>query len=103
MAHGIINGVNQGSAVQGTVDFGFLTGQEENNASITVSAPWVSTGSIIVASPSGIATADHAPDDYMVEGLHCGVSNIVAGVGFDINVYADNGTFGQYIINARGV
>ncbi|MGB8216224.1 MAG: hypothetical protein WCE94_02890 [Candidatus Methanoperedens sp.] len=88
--------------VQVTVDFGFATGNEDFNATVTVSAPWVGADSRIICLPSGIATVDHDPEDYAVEGITAYPANIIPGVGFDIIVSAKNGTFGTYIINVIG-
>lgn len=85
------------------VDFGFLSGQENNIATVTVSASWVTTSSVIICSPLATATTDHDPDDYAAEGIKAYATNIVNGVGFDIVVVADYATFGKYNINAIGV
>jgi hypothetical protein len=92
-------GVN---SVQGTVDFGFATGQEGDIATVTVTATWVSSGSVLVCSPAGVATADHDPDDYYCESIQAYPSDIVAGTGFNINARAPFGSWGRYVINAVG-
>lgn len=88
--------------VQVTVDFGFASGNEDFNATVTVSAPWVGADSRIICLPSGIATTDHDPEDYAMEGITAYPANIIPGVSFDIIVSARNGTFGTYIINVIG-
>jgi hypothetical protein len=92
-------GVNK---VQATVDFGFTTGNEGDVATVTVTATWVTATSIIVCAPAGIATTDHDPEDYVIEGITAYPINIVAGVGFDIIAGARENTFGTYVINAVG-
>lgn len=92
-----------GNAVQGTVDFGFPTGKEGDVATVTVAATWVTSSSIIVCSVSAETTADHSPDDPLVEGLVAYAGNIVNGVGFDIVCVAPNNSWGRYVINAVGV
>ncbi len=88
--------------VQVTVDFGFASGNEDFNAIATVPAPWVRADSRLICLPSGIATVDHDPEDYAVEGLTAYTANIIPGVSFDIIASAKNGTFGTYIINVIG-
>ncbi len=88
--------------VQVTVDFGFASGNEDFNATVTVSAPWVGADSRLICLPSGIATADHDPEDYAMEGITAYPANIIPGVSFDIIVSTKNGTFGTYIINVIG-
>jgi len=92
------------------VGTGFNTGQvevdfgasEDGNASVTVSAAWVTSSSIITATPSGAATADHDPDDYVAEGIGAQATNIVEGVSFDIVAYPNETTWGKYLINYIG-
>ena len=89
--------------VSGQVDFGYATGGEGNFATVTVAAPWVTPTSTIICSPLSTATADHAPDDYALEGLKAYATNIVNGVGFDIVAVADYATWGKYNVQAIGV
>jgi len=44
-----------------------------------------------------VATADHDPDDYMAEGLIPYVTNVQAGVGFDVSVRAPSLSWGKYM------
>lgn len=79
------------------VDFGFEAGGGEGDtATVTVAANWVSTNSIIQVQPSGIASADHDPEDGLYEEVSAIPVNIVPGVSFDILAYAPNGTWGRY-------
>ena len=43
-----------------------------------------------------VATADHDPDDYVVEGVTAYISNIVNGVSFDITAGCNDTTWGKY-------
>ncbi len=91
-----------GNFAQGLVDFGHPSGLEGDTAAVTIAAPWVSGSSIVVASLQALATPDHDPDDYMVEGLVGYAANIVPGIGFDIIVYAPSGSWGRYYVSAVG-
>lgn len=91
------------NATSGTVDFGFPSGEEGDVATVTVTATWVLATSNIICAPYAIATADHDPEDYAVEGITSYVSNLASGVGFDIIAAAPQGTWGRYTINAYGV
>lgn len=83
-----------------TVDFGTI---EDGSASVTSTGQsWVTSGSIIVATPWAVTTADHDPDDYGAECLSCSVANVVPGVGFDIVCSAPNNTFGVYAVTWIG-
>lgn len=87
---------------QATVDFGAST-QETETATVSVAATWVTANSYIVCAPAAVATAEHDVDDYSVEGITASVTNISAGVGFDIVARAAERTFGTYLINAIGL
>ena len=91
--------------VQALVDFGFQIAQEGDDAFVTVSAPWVQSGSVIVCSAAMIATADHDPDDVWAERIVAYAANIVPGVGFDVYATSANEggrTWGKYLINLVG-
>jgi len=95
---GVGGGANIGSA---TVDFG---ANDDTTATVTVTGQsWVGAGSIILCTPSGAATADHDPEDYVLEQISAVAINKVAGTGFDILVHAPEGTHGTYVINFMGV
>jgi hypothetical protein len=85
------------------VDFGFLSGQETNIATVTVAASWVTPASIIICSPLATATSDHDPEDYALEGIKAYPTKIINGVSFDVIVSANYATFGKYNIQAIGV
>ncbi len=85
-----------------TVDFGFASGGEDGNAQVTVPATWVVSGSIIDCLPVAVATADHDPEDVVLEDIRAYTGNLVPGVSFDIFASAPNGTWGRYAIKAIG-
>jgi hypothetical protein len=88
-----------GHFVQAEVDFG----TDGTTATTTViGQTWVTPVSIILCNPFGGATPDHGPEDALAEGLVAFASNLVPGVGFDIQVYAPQNTWGRYLINATG-
>lgn len=89
--------------VQANVDFGFPSDQEGDIATVTVSATWVVASSIITVSPYAVATADHDPEDYAIEGITAYAANLASGVGFDIIAAAPNNSWGRYTVNAHGV
>jgi hypothetical protein len=87
-----------GVSGQATVNFG-ASSQEDSSAVVTVNTASVSTSSIILVSPSGVATADHDIDDYQWDNISGYVTNIINGVSFDIKGIAPNGSWGQYVLN----
>jgi hypothetical protein len=84
-----------------TVNFGFPTTNEGDTATVTVSAPTVASNSKIFCSPATVATADHDPDDIVVEAITAYGTNIVPGVSFDVVAVAPQNSWGRYVINAQ--
>lgn len=86
-----------GSLTKGIVevDFGAIT-TESDIATVSVADATVTTTSYPSVTMYALATTDHDPDDYMVEGLIPYVTNVQNGVGFDVSVRAPNMTFGKY-------
>lgn len=82
------------------VDFGT---EEEGNTEVAVSAAWVTTSMKLVVSPSGEATTDHDPEDYIIEGVYGVPYNISNGVGFTLMAGCNDTTFGKYRFNVYGV
>lgn len=82
------------------VDFGT---QEDGVASVSVSATWATSTSKITITPSGIATTDHDPEDYALEGIFAIPIDIVDGVGFTLLAGCRESTFGKYRFNILGV
>lgn len=63
---------------------------------------WVTANSFITCKCLGLTTADHTPEDAILEGVRFEINNIVAGVGFDIIGHAPEGTYGKYQIKCLG-
>jgi hypothetical protein len=86
-----------GSAI---ADFGSADngGSDAMSVVVTVAAAWVTSTSypIVEIGPGG----DHTDaDDLTSEEVYALVTNIVIGVSFDIEVFAPNGTWGQWLVN----
>lgn len=79
------------------VDFGIVN----EYAISTVAATWVTLASNIslTITPNLL---DHDIEDALIEELTCTYGNIVAGVSFEVHVFAPNETHGRYIIKAIG-
>ena len=75
------------------VDFGST---EQPNAIVTVSLASISTTSYPSISVYALATTDHDPEDYLLEGVTAYITNIVNGVGFDIIAGCNDTTWGKY-------
>ncbi len=92
------------------IDFANVSGGEQEASSvITVAASWVTTsmelyGYAINTLAGGHfgPSAEHDPEDIIVEGILVNVSNVVPGVGFDVQGFAVNNTWGQYLVNITG-
>lgn len=92
-----------GNFLQVEVDFGFDSGNEGDIARTTVTGQsWVTADSVILCNPFAGMTVDHSPDDAIVEGLVAYAENLVAGVGFDVVVYAPQNSWGKYLVNVTG-
>jgi hypothetical protein len=63
---------------------------------------WVTADSYIECKVLGLTTADHTPEDAILEGVKFEINNIVAGTGFDIIGHAPEGTYGKYTIKCLG-
>jgi alpha-tubulin suppressor-like RCC1 family protein len=73
--------------------------QEETYVVKTVTGQtWVAADSYITCKVLGITTADHTPEDAILEGVQFEINNIVAGTGFDIIGHAPEGTYGKYTV-----
>lgn len=85
--------------VRVTVDFG----TDSDMATTTVvSCPWVTAASRLVAAFFG-STADHDPEDVLLDGLTVICDNIVAGVGFDVIASAPENAYGLFNVHVIGV
>jgi hypothetical protein len=73
--------------------------QEETYVTKTVTGQsWVAADSYITCKVLGLTTADHTPEDAILEGVQFEINNIVAGTGFDIIGHAPEGTYGKYTV-----
>ena len=106
-AHGkglinILSGLatNIAGFAQGTVNFGTVTTFQ---ATVTLSAPWVLSTSVLVVGFPSVSTVDHGAEEALVEGLTGYPTNIVPGVSLDVVVSAPNGSQGHFIVNVIGV
>jgi len=63
---------------------------------------WVTANSFITCKCLGLTTADHTPEDAILDGVRFEIDNIVAGVGFNIIGHAPEGTYGKYQIKCLG-
>lgn len=99
---GAVEEVNVTTPVSGTAEIDF--GVADNDFGVvTVLAAWVSSGSVITATPKAVSTDDHDPDDYAAESLVVYITNIIPGVSFDIVMRAPNLSFGKYLVNWVGM
>ncbi len=75
-----------GASGTAIVDFGAFPGQSE--ASVTITAPGIATGSLVEAWIFPIATADHTADEHRLETLEvvADPSTIVANTSFVVYV-----------------
>jgi hypothetical protein len=95
--------VIKSNLLQVLVDFGFPTGKEGDTARTTVTEQgWVTGSSIILCNAAAVATADHDPDDVLVEGIVAYAENLVPGVGFDVLALAPQNSWGRYLVNVIG-
>ena len=90
------------SAINSTsieVNFG---SSENDSASATVSAAWISSSMSLTMTITPNPT-DHDVEDSLLEELSCSYGNIIDGVSFDVYAFAPNGTHGRYIVKVIGV
>jgi hypothetical protein len=91
-----------GNFVRALVDFG----TEATNASLVVTGQaWVTASSVIVCSPSLVATSSHAEgaEDPLLEGLTVAAHTRVVGTGFTVAASVANGVGnGVYAIDCTG-
>ena len=99
----ITNLAAAGGSGSALVDFGLLAGGEDFNKSVVVSASWVKANSKIFCQVSAETTADHDPDDIIVESLSAYASDIIPDTSFVLHISAPNGTFGKYTVFYFGV
>jgi hypothetical protein len=87
-----------GNRLHAVLDFG-LSG-EDTSATTTVTDPYIQSSSVISVSLAG-GSADHDPEDGVIEGITLGAGNIIPGVSYDIYGYAPEGTWGRYLVASQ--
>jgi hypothetical protein len=81
------------------IDSSNIYHQEETYVVKTVTGQtWVAADSYITCKVLGLTTADHTPEDAILEGVQFEINNIVVGTGFDIIGHAPEGTYGKYTV-----
>lgn len=84
------------------VDFGTSTASDW--AEVIVSAPWVTSGSIIDAwIPGTASTPTHNAYEHLIAPVVVKVSEIDAGTSFTITAYSEHMLTGKFIIYWRGI
>lgn len=99
-----------GNSVTCIVDFAHaISGEQDESDIVTVAASWVTSSTLLRCSGFDTDTTgtsgfgpDHDANDVIVEGVVATVSNIVPGVGFDVQAFAPNQTWGRYQITITG-
>jgi hypothetical protein len=77
--------------------------QEETYVTKTITGQtWVTNNMFLNCKVLGLTSADHTPEDAILEGVRFEINNIVAGTGFDIIGHAPEGTYGKYTIKCLG-
>ncbi len=94
--------IGSGRVDQIELDFGHPGGGEGTWAEVFVPATWVATGTILTVSLCAKDTADHDPEDSVLEAIVVSVSYCIAGVGYAVFGHAPNGTWGRHLVNVRG-
>lgn len=77
-------GAGSGGMGTTTVDFGSNPGRSMASVDVPIGA--IGSGSLVQAWIMATATVDHGIDEHWVETLKVVPGNVVAGVGFSINV-----------------
>lgn len=90
-----------GGAAINTVTYNADFGSLGTFLNTSISAAWVTAQTVF--SCAVMPGAGHDPEDVLLDQVRAEVANPVAGVGFDINVYAPDSTWGQYTIHIIGV
>ena len=89
--------INTGST---SIDFGFASGNEGDIVTATVNDANITSSSFVMYNIT--PSIDHETvEDALLDGLIFSTSNIVDGVSFDVNVIANNNTWGVYNFNYK--
>ena len=63
---------------------------------------WVSENMFLSCKVLGLTSADHTPEDAILEGVRFEINNILGGTGFNIIGHAPEGTYGKYTVKCLG-
>ena len=63
---------------------------------------WVTGSMFLTCKVLGLTSADHTPEDAILEGVNFEINNILGGTGFDIIGSVPEGTYGKYTIKCLG-
>jgi hypothetical protein len=63
---------------------------------------WATSSMFLNCKVLGLTSADHTPEDAILEGVRFEINNILGGIGFDIIGHAPEGTYGKYTIKCLG-
>lgn len=96
---GVSFSVGPARGVNASVDFG---ADSDYATAVVTGQSWVAATSRIAAQVAG-STADHDPEDALLEQLQISVSDLVPGVGFTVQAHAPEGTFGLYNVHCVGL
>lgn len=83
------------------VTLAFGTGNSDMATTTVTGCPWVTTSTRFVTSVVGTST--RSVEEALIEMLHVGINNIVAGVGFDVIAHAPSGAQGDFTVHVVGV
>ena len=85
------------------VDSSNIYHQEETYVIKTLTGiTWVSENMFLSCKVLGLTSADHTPEDAILEGVNFEINNILGGTGFDIIGHAPEGTYGKYTVKCLG-
>jgi hypothetical protein len=91
-------GGSGGNSVTAQIDFG----QSDGFASVDVAATWAVTGMDFIVLPLIPTTADHDPEDVLLEGVRAMVTAVDDGVGFTLSAASNGTTWGRYDFLIKG-
>jgi len=101
-----INGYNGLVSLEDTwlnIDSSNIYHQEETYVTKTLTGiTWVTDSMFLTCKVLGLTSADHTPEDAILEGVNFEINNILGGTGFDIIGNAPEGTYGKYTVKCLG-
>ena len=83
------------NSVSTSVDFG-STYNEYSTEVVVTGQSWVTSGTKVVINPSVVQGHGHTVEDYLLEEIKCYVTSLNPGIGFTIQAYAPNSSFGIF-------